>query len=240
MDFGFHRDDVVIVTGAASGIGRATALEAAVQGLWVVAWDINASALGDTAALIEAAGGRVRPVVADITEEDDVVRAVEESALWGVPRYLVNNAGPAHTADMSFDEALAASIGATRRVTTSWLGMGAVECRAVVSVASITAVVGGRGWYPVAKAGIAAYMRTLAVSGSGLRANTIAPGLTNTPRTEDLIASELGRTMITRNPLRRAGRPEEVAHAALFLLSPASEYINGVFLLVDGGQTLAV
>ncbi|HEX5268501.1 MAG TPA: SDR family oxidoreductase [Acidimicrobiales bacterium] len=240
MDFGFHKDDVVIVTGAASGIGRATAFEAAAQGLRVAAWDMNEAALAETVALIDAGGGRVRPVVADITKEHDVMRAVEESTLWGAPRYLVNNAGPAHTADLSFDDALAASVGATRQVTTSWLGMGPADGRAVVSVASITAVIGGTGWYPVAKAGIAAYMRTLAVSGSGLRANTIGPGLTDTTRTETLLSSDQGRAMVARNPLRRAGRPEDMAHAALFLLSPASSYINGVLLLVDGGQTLVV
>ena len=241
MDFGFRGGDAIIVTGAASGIGRATAAEAARQGLRVLAWDMNLPALSRAVVEITAEGGTAVPVGVDITDARQLEGAVEESGVWGVPRYLVNNAGPPSTAELALDDALSASVGATQRVTTAWLGMGELEGRAVVSVASITALVGAPGWYPVAKAAIAAYTRSLAVGRpGGIRANAVAPGLTDTPRTADLLRSDQGQGLVRRNPLARAARPEDVAHACLFLLSPAAAYVNGVTLVVDGGQTLVV
>ena len=239
MDFGFRPGDSVIVTGAGRGIGRATALEAARQGLTVVGWDKVPAWLEETVRLGEEEGAVVRAVQADIAQPDDVRRALAESG--ATPRYLVNNAGPASTTAFAFNEGLAQSLGATTDVTEAWLALGPGPGCSVVSVASIAALIGGAGWYACAKAGIAAYMRSLAVARpGGVRANTVAPGVTDTPRTAELLAGKRGRAMLGRVPLGRAATAEEMAQAILFLLSPAAAYVNGATLVVDGGQTLAV
>jgi 3-oxoacyl-[acyl-carrier protein] reductase len=235
MDFGFARGDTVVVTGAGSGIGRAVAVQAAGLGLRVSAWDVVAGSVASTVDDITAAGGEAVAVVADVGDTDAVAAGF---AATGPVRYLVNNAGPASSSGLPFDEALRLSVGSVHQVTEAFLAAGPPEGSAIVNIASVAGNFVGTDspWYSAGKAGIAGYTRYLATRAAPrVRANAIAPGFIATPRMANFAETDLGRSLIARNPMGRAGRAEDVAAAVLFLLSPLADYVNGVLLPVDGG-----
>jgi NAD(P)-dependent dehydrogenase (short-subunit alcohol dehydrogenase family) len=154
----------------------------------------------------------------------------------------VNNAGPASSSELEFDEAVTIGLGSMRRVTTTWLDRGQQVQAALVNVASVAGNVIGSApdWYPAAKAGIVGYTRHLAANRSDVvRANAVAPGLTATPRMAGFAASDLGQRIVARIPMHRMGTPDDISWAILFLLSPLAAYINGVMLTVDGGWTIS-
>ena len=237
---GFGDDDLIVITGAGSGIGRATAHMAARSGLFVIGWDVNEEGVEGVVAEIEAQGGNGFAVRCDVTNTEDIDRAWTKTAAHGVARFLVNNAGPSSTSGLTVPDGLVLGAGSMVAVAESWLRQVGSAAEAVVFLASIQGnfVAGAANqWYPVAKAAIAAYSREFAVRYKGRpRSNAVAPGLTATPRTEALMASDRGLAMTARNPLGRVGMPEEMAAAICFLLSPAASFINGVTLPVDGGQ----
>lgn len=239
---GFSGDDAVLVTGAGSGIGAATARAAAGLGLKVVAWDVQTAGLTTVIDEIVAAGGTATGRQVDVGDPDAVRRALVESGEeLGQIRYLVNNAGPASAGAFEFNEALQLAAGSVRDVTAAWLDQGVPQGAAVVNVASVAGNVIGTApdWYPAAKAAITGYTRHLAAYRSGeIRANAIAPGMTDTPRLATFRGSEVGQRVIGRIPLRRMATPEEIAWPILFLLSPLASYINGALLIVDGGWTI--
>jgi NAD(P)-dependent dehydrogenase (short-subunit alcohol dehydrogenase family) len=235
VDVGFAPGDTVVVTGAGSGIGRAVAVRAASLGLRVSAWDVAAEALAATVAEIRAAGGEALAVVADVS---DAAAVADGFAATGVARYLVNNAGPSSAGALAFDEALVLTAGSVHLVTEAWLASGPPEGSAVVNVASVAGNFVGTDspWYTAGKAAIAGYTRYLATrKAPWVRANAVAPGFIATPRMAGFSETELGRSLIGRNPMGRAGRADDVAWTVLFLLSPLADYVNGVLLPVDGG-----
>jgi NAD(P)-dependent dehydrogenase (short-subunit alcohol dehydrogenase family) len=241
LSFGFDPADVVIVTGAGSGIGRATATHAAELGLAVVAWDLNAEGVEATAASIRAAGGRALARTADVTDQDQVDAAFAASDEFGPARYLVNNAGPASQSELEFDAAVTMAVGSMRRVATTWLARGTPADPALVNVSSVAGTVVGTApdWYPAAKAAIMGWTRHLAAYRSDdVRANAVAPGMVDTPRLTGFTASDVGQRVLQRVPLHRLGTPDEIAWAILFLLSPLASYVNGALLTVDGGWTV--
>lgn len=229
ISFGFAAQDAVIVTGAASGIGRATALNAARLGLAVIAWDLDEAGVAATAETIRASGGRAAAVRADVTDQAQVEDA------------LARSTGPASASELEFDAALTMAVGSMRRVTMSWLERAAAPEPALVNVSSVAGNVIGTApdWYPAAKAAIMGYTRHLAAYRSDdVRANAVAPGMTDTPRLQGFAASDVGQRVLQRVPLHRLGTPEEISWAILFLLSPLASYVNGVLLTVDGGWTV--
>lgn len=235
---------VIVVTGAGSGIGQATAVLAARQGFVVAAWDVNGDGLARTAAAAGAAGSFIRPMIADVTDAPAIAQAMAGSAALGPLAGLVNNAGPvAIGREPQFGDTVRDAIASVQMMTDAFMAAGPASGAAVVNIASVVGpvVAGGAAWYCAAKAGIVGYTRYMAVThGARIRFNCIAPGgPIRTPRNAAFIDEGRFAGHLARNPLRRPGRPEEVAAGILFLLSPAASYVNGVMLPIDGGLSVA-
>ncbi|WP_408897171.1 SDR family NAD(P)-dependent oxidoreductase [Nocardioides sp. R1-1] len=242
--WGFTEGEAVIVTGAGSGIGRAVALGALGAGLRVSAWDLQPAGLEELAAQVPAdRRERLHTAVCDVADADARAAALADTgrATGGVPRYLVNNAGPSSQVPLAFDEAVRISVGSIRGLTQDWLDAGPPSEAAMVATASVAGNLVGTesDWYSASKAAVVGYVRHLAAHHADrLRANAIGPGMTDTPRLAGFAESEMGHRILARVPLGRMGRPEEMAWPILFLLSPRASYVNGTFLPVDGGWTV--
>jgi NAD(P)-dependent dehydrogenase (short-subunit alcohol dehydrogenase family) len=238
---GFRPGDMAVVTGAASGIGRASAELLAAEGLAVVCWDIDGDRLAAVAAGIRESGAIAHAITCDVADADAVSTAWDQVRGLGDPRYLVNNAGPPSSSGLSVAEGLVAAAASMSIVGDAWLACGDV-CEAMTvtsSIAGTWAAGGTADWYPMSKAAIAAYGRQVAAQHGGRpRANIVQPGLVATPRMTDFVSSDAGRALVAHNPLGRAGRADEIAAAIAFLLSPMASYINGATLVVDGGSVI--
>jgi NAD(P)-dependent dehydrogenase (short-subunit alcohol dehydrogenase family) len=242
--WGFEADAVVVITGAASGIGRATAERCAQAGLRVVAWDVDLDGLASLAREIHAAGGTVRTASVDVFDDDAIVSGFDDiEQAWGPARHLVNNAGPRSVDDYTFRDALGLAVGSMESMIQRFLGAVTAADASVVNVSSVAGNFTGSNppWYPAAKASIAGLTRALAWSeGARCRFNAVAPSLVATPRMTSYLESDLGRHWAATNPLGRWADGDDVARVILFLLSPMAGYVNGVLLPVDGGQTLVL
>ena len=231
----FSAGDLVVVTGAGSGIGRATARLLAEAGLTVACWDLT----GETAAEVAGAVGGSADTV-DVTDAGQVAGAF---ARLGRPaRYLVNNAGPASLAPVTFAEGLVMGVGSMETVTRAWLAGDPPPQAAVVNVASVAGNVLGASpdWYSATKGAVAGWTRHLAVvHASRLRANAVAPGMIATPRSAGFSDSPALMAALARNPLGRMGEPEEIGGVIAFLLSPLAAYVNGTLVVADGGWSVA-
>lgn len=240
---GFRSGDIVVITGAASGIGRATAEMAARSGLVVIGWDKDGDGLKELVSGLKESGWVAHDVPCDVTNPSEVERAWEHTAQVGTPRFLVSNAGPPSSQDLGFNTGLIAGAASMALVAETWIDSFPDDAESVTFTTSIAGTVIApkvHSWYPMAKAAVAGYARQLAVIHEGQpRANAVAPGITATERVKDFVNSPAGAAMLERNPLKRPAHPDEVAAAICFLLSPAATYMSGATLVVDGGNVVS-
>jgi NAD(P)-dependent dehydrogenase (short-subunit alcohol dehydrogenase family) len=242
---------VALVTGAGSGIGRATARLFAERGGAVVAADVNRGAAEETAALIRAAGRRAEGAGCDVTRAEDVEAAVQLARrAFGRLDVLVNCAGILRmapleqTSEKEWAEVLDVNLtGAFLQTRAALRTLREQGGGAIVHIASRAALRAkeGHGAYSAAKAGILQLTQMAAVEGAphGIRVNCVCPGLIDTPMTRggyDMAEAVEGWVRVC--PLRRPGTPEDVAKAMLFLASDDAAFITGVALPVDGGRTI--
>jgi 2-hydroxycyclohexanecarboxyl-CoA dehydrogenase len=240
---------VVLVTGAARGIGAGIARAAAEAGARVALGDVAEATARDTAASI---GARALPLVMDVAEARSVRAAVAEAeARLGPIDVLVNNAGidvigPFLESDeATWDRLWAVNLKGTLLATRAVLGgMVARERGRIVNVGSDAGRVGssGEAVYSATKGGVIAFTKTLAreVARHGVTVNCVCPGPTDTALLEQVRAydEKLHASLARAIPLRRLGRPEDVAAAVVFLAGDAAGYITGQTLSVSGGLTM--
>ena len=239
-------DRVAIVTGAASGIGAATARAFGAEGARVVIADVDAE---QGAAVAREIGGRFEPV--DVADAGAVERLIRTTASGeGRLDVLVSNAfatvvGPLESLDVdgwrwTLEVTLTAGFTALRAAAPL---MRAQRSGSVVNVASISGLGGDRGLaaYNAAKAGVINLTRTAALelASSGVRVNAVCPGLVDTPplRRAFQIAPDRRHVAEAAIPLGRLARPEEIARVILFLASDDASYVTGAAIVVDGGLT---
>lgn len=247
------KDHVALITGASRGIGAAIAARFAEAGAKVVLVARKPEALQATAAAIESAGGEALAVAAHTGKTDDVRHAIAEAVKrFGKVDILVNNAatnpyfGPmldieASAWDKTFEVNLKGYFYAAREVISHLQQRNAPG--SIVNVASIAGVRAAplQGVYGMTKAAIISMTQTLAqeVGSSNIRVNAIAPGLVETRFASALLQSEdIVKHVTGRSALGRHAQPDEIAGAALFLAAPASSYVTGHTLVVDGGTTI--
>src|SRR5579863_8865305 len=245
------RRRAALVTGASYGIGAAIAIALARDGCDVAVTDLRTEDLAATARAVAAAGGRALPIALDLRSQPQVERAMAEAvAALGPLDLLVNNAGvplsrPAvEVTRAEWEEVLAVNLtGAffiSQQMGRHLIAQG--RPGAIVSIASTHGTVGfpGAAAYGIAKAGISHMTRVLAIEWAPhkIRVNAIAPGTTETPSRAPILADPQRRAvMLERIPLKRFGRPEEMAAAVRYLASPQASYVTGQILLLDGGLT---
>jgi 3-oxoacyl-[acyl-carrier protein] reductase len=243
-------DKVVIVTGAASGMGRATAHLLADEGAAVGIVDRDDGGLERVREEIIGAGGRAQAVAADVSQGGEPARAVQEiRAALGPIDALVNNAGvalPAAIDGDNFETAWQTTLAVNLTAYTGFVRAALDDLRReaagrIVNIAS-TEGLGATAYmapYVAAKHGVIGLTRALAVElgPSGVTVNCVCPGPINTGMTAAIPDENKAIYARRRTALRRYGEPEEVAHVTVSLLLPAVSYTTGAVVVVDGGVT---
>jgi 3-oxoacyl-[acyl-carrier protein] reductase len=245
------RGQTVVITGAASGMGRATARLFADEGAKVACVDIDES-VGKVADEIDEAHGigRAGWWVLDVADAAAIERVVAEVRReLGPIQILVNNAGVARLAmvdgdgaayEQAWTETLAVNLSAHQRLVRACLP----DVRRIVNISSTEGLGASRynSPYVAAKHGVIGLTKALAVElgAKGITVNAVCPGPIRTGMTE-IIPEEAKEKFARRKvPVRRYGEPEEVAHAVLSLALPAMSFVNGAVLVVDGGMTAKI
>jgi glucose 1-dehydrogenase len=249
---------VAIITGASSGLGRATALLFADAGAAVVVnYHSGQDAAAEVVRRIKGQGGQAIAIQADVSQEDAVEALFAETIeTFGAVDILVANSGiqrDAQLGEMTLDDwrkVLDTNLTgqflcarAAIRQFRAQTGRKVSRARGkIICMSSVHDVIPWAGHvnYAASKGGIAMMMKTMAqeVAGEGIRVNAISPGAIKTAINAESTAGEAGQRLLKLIPYRRIGEPEDVARAAAFLASDMADYVVGATLYVDGGMTL--
>jgi 2-keto-3-deoxy-L-fuconate dehydrogenase len=234
-----------LVTSAAQGIGRASALALATEGASVIATDINDTALAALAAENKA----IRVMRLDVTSNDDVTRV---AAAIGTPDVLFNCSGFVHHGtildvddkawDFSFDINVRAHYRLMKAFTPGWLASGRASVINMSSIASSLKGVPNRFLYATTKAAVIGMTKAMAADfvGHGIRVNAICPGTVDTPSLHERMRAsgnyeEARKAFVARQPMGRLAQPEEIAALVVYLASDESSFTTGQTFVIDGG-----
>jgi NAD(P)-dependent dehydrogenase (short-subunit alcohol dehydrogenase family) len=243
---------VAVISGAAAGIGRATAVAFAKHGASVALMDLNQEGLEETSTLIRQAGGEAFALRADVGVEQEVIKAFDRiTANFKGVHILINNAGIELYRDFlqfesaEWDRLLAVNLNSVyycSKQSIPWMiraGEGAIVNLSSVQALATTGQVSP---YAAAKGGILSLTRDMAreFGKQKIRVNSICPGCIHTPMMDRTLATmpdpkTVVERMVQAIPLQRLGKAEDIANVALFLASPYADYISGASLVVDGG-----
>jgi NAD(P)-dependent dehydrogenase (short-subunit alcohol dehydrogenase family) len=245
---------VALVTGAASGLGLATAKAFAASGASVALADWNEEAVRSAAEALSAEGKKVIPIACDVADEAQVEAMVAETvATFGRLDAAYNNAGVqnvlaemADTTREDYDRVMGINLrGVWSCMKFELRQMREQGSGVVVNCSSLGGLVGGgqRGIYHAAKHGVIGFTKSAALEYAtrGIRINAVCPGLIWTPMADQMVAEGQGdalKAMEKTVPMGRVGRPEEIADTVLWLCSEAASYVTGQSISVDGGLVM--
>ncbi len=249
------KDKVALVTGAGAGIGKASALLLAREGAKVGVADFDAAAAEETKRVIKDTGGEAISLKGDVSIETDCAGMVEAVlARWGRLDILCNIAGVVlggildKTTDTEWNSSMDVNLRSIYLCSKHAIPvMKRSGGGAIVNMASVAGLMGvkNRAAYSASKGGVIALTKSMAIDyvEDGIRVNSICPGTVDSPSLQkrlkalpDPVAAR--RDFTARQPMKRIGRPEEIAYAVLFLCSDESSYVTGTEIVVDGGMSL--
>ena len=243
---------VALVTGASRGIGRAIAVALGAAGAAVACAARSRDQVDAAAAEITAAGGRARGLRLDVTRSEQIAAGVEEiEGALGPIDVLVNNAGitmekkTTAVTDEDWDAVLATNLTSMFRCARAVApGMMRLERGKIINIGSMYGIIGVPRYaaYCASKAAVDGLTRSLAAEWArhGIQVNCLAPGYMSTDISRAALADEKTRALfLSKIPARRIGEPEEVGALAVYLASPASDFMTGQTVYLDGGQTMA-
>ena len=240
---------VAFVTGAGTGIGAATAIRFAEEGATVVICGRRKAPLDEVVAKIQAAGGKVEAVQADVSDEAGFTAAIEAAAQrHGRLDVLVNNAmayswgAIESTSTADWHSNFSTSVDGTFWGTRAAMKLMKARGGSIINLSSICGLLGTAhmAGYSAAKAAIINFSRAAAAEGAadGIRVNVVIPAVVETPGTAGMLADDAARKNTEKMiPMGRVGQPQELANAILFLASDEASYITGAALPVDGGRS---
>ena len=242
------KDKIAVVTGGASGIGRAICLRLAREGCNIVIWDRDISAAHRVGAEVGELGRRVLAVEVDVSSFSDVERAADRvHRELGKVSILVNDAGfgeivaVAEMSEAQWDKMIAVHLKGTFNCTRH-LVQDMIDARwgRIVSISSVAGLRGAAGFvhYSAAKAGIAGFSKALALElgSSGVTVNAIAPGLIETPILKgSALRDETIAAMVRHTPVGRIGAPEDIAACCAYMVAEEASFLTGQVLSPNGG-----
>ena len=240
---------VAIITGASQGIGRTIALVFAKSGANVICIARSESKIKELCLEITDQGGQASPIACDVGDGDAFANAIKSvTNEYGKLDILINNAGITRDAllmrmnDTQWDEVLNTNLkGAFHGMKSAIRPMMKNKYGRIINITSIVGLTGnpGQANYAASKAGLIGMTQSIAkeVGTRGITVNCIAPGWINTEMTVDL-PEDSKKDLLDRIPIGKIGKPEDIAHAAVFLASDEASYITGQTITVDGGRVI--